>query len=181
MEYKLEFDFYYLLCSNFKEKTFNLIISYLSGSRFINKMKYHCPANISFSQDDHKHQYPIITEFDTYKRKHINCIEFDLIFDNDNQGYYDKLFLYWSDGKMPSYGYILYNTETKERIHKYLIFGDINDVFYSLNCTFNNLHQKKLYNFYNRKYDSSHNKNGYTMKNYPYEDELNEILLEMAG
>ena len=181
MEYNLEFDFYYLPTSSFKEKSFNLTVSHLVKGRFGSKLKYKCPANISFESDDKKHKYPKITEFEAFKRKYTNCIVFDLVFDEDNRGYYNKLFLYFSDGKQPSYGYLLYNTETNERLHKYLIFGDINDVFYALNGTFNTLHNKKLYDFYNRKYNSAQNLNGYTKMDYPTEAELEEILKEMKS
>ena len=181
MEYNLEFDFYYLPINNFKEKAFNLTVSHLQKSRFGNKMKYKCPANISFEDGDKKHQYPKVTEFDSFKRKYTNCIVFDLVFDKDNQGYYDKLFLYFNDGKQPSYGYVLYNTETKQRLHRFLIFGDINDVFYALNNTFNTLHAKKMYDFYNFKSNCSKKRFGYTIKDYPTEKELDKILKEMKN
>ena len=79
-----------------------------------------------------------------------------------------------------SYGIVFYNTETGETIHRYLIFGDVNDLFRVLNECFNSFHQKKLYDFYEKRYNSVKNINGLTFKDCPRESELKQILEELT-
>lgn len=181
MEYKLKFTFNYLTVSNFKEHDFFILINHLTTGRFATKIKYLNPANISFENSDYKHEFPIVKTLDSFKRKITNCIEFELLNDHHNRGCYDRLFLYYTDCKTPSYGYVLYNTQTGRMGHKFLIYGDINDLFRCLNDSFHRMHADKLFDFYSRKYYSSKGQFGYNADTYPTEKELQPILDEMRN
>lgn len=178
--YKIEFDFNYLNIDPLKEKEFNVLIGYMTGSRFGQLMSYSCPCSITFDKDDHKHKYPTITEMESFKRKVTNCICFNLNKNYMNRGYFNKLFIYYDGGKkVSSYGIVFYNTETGKTIHRYLIYGDVNDLFRVLNECFNYFHQKKLYDFYEKRYNSIKNRNSLTFKDCPRESELKQILEEL--
>lgn len=178
MEYKLKFTTCYSNPTNFKEKDFYITVNHLTNGRYATKIKYSCPANIKFELGDKKNEYPIVTELEAFKRKVTNCIVFDLLEDYDNKGYYDKLFVYYCDGKMPSYGYVMYNTNTDEISNKSCIFGDINDLFKCLNDSFNHMNIRDIYNFYERKFYSVKERFGYTKDDIPKIAELNKVLKE---
>ena len=120
MEYKLSFNMPYINCDNYKEKELINFIGIINGSRtglLLNGYKY---ANIRFDDEDKKHEYPIITELDSFSRSKTNCIIF-----NSNEGRYNKLFIYQSLNKdNPYYGILAYNTDTGKNVHIYNIEYD---------------------------------------------------------
>ena len=181
MKYEnLKFNFFYLPISNFKEKHYLILQKTIGNSHLCDFMKFKCPAKITFEDSDKKHQYPIIEELDTFKRKSVNCMVYNLTHNSSNQGYYDTLFLYYDEGiKTPSYGYLLYNSKTQKMNHKFLIYGDISDLCIDLNFTFRTMYNAKIYDHFSRKYDALHNRNGKTLKDCPYSAELDKILEEM--
>ena len=177
MEYKFEFGFYYLNADPIKDKHYRILLNSLQNGRYSQLMSFYKPARIDFDSKDKKHQFPTITEMDEFKRKKTNCLIFNLLLSYANDGQYDKLFLYYSDGfKTPYYGYILYNSETNKYSHKYLICGDINDLHRALNNSFVFMRNKKIYDLFKKKYECIQGKNGLTILDCPTEKDFEKIL-----
>lgn len=121
MEYKLKFNMPYINCDNYKEKELLNFIGIINGSRvglLLTGYKY---ANLKFDDKDNKHEYPIITELDSFSRSKTNCIIFNISKNNK----YDKIFIYQTLNKEnPYYGILAFNEETQKCTHIYNIEYD---------------------------------------------------------
>ena len=86
MEYFLKFNMPYITCDNYKEKELLNFIGIVNGSRVGLLLNGYSYANIRFSEEDKKHENPIITELDSFSRSKTNCIIFNI---ENNK--YDKM------------------------------------------------------------------------------------------
>ena len=120
MEYFLKFNMPYITCDNYKEKELLNFIGIVNGSRVGLLLNGYSYANIRFSEEDKKHENPIITELDSFSRSKTNCIIFNI---ENNK--YDKIFIYQTLNKEnPYYGILAFSTETQKLTHIYNIEYD---------------------------------------------------------
>ena len=180
MKYDLKISFCYERADNFKEKQFNYLVSNLMSATYHGKIQYKCPGHIEWDPEDKTHVHPHIEEMSEFKKKSTNCIVFNLPRSYQNHNIYNKLFLYFYENKKTlTYGYFLYNDETKLTTHSFNIQGDLNDLFIALNNSFEYMSKYKLYRYYEQKYNAIHNLNGLTAKDVPTEKDLQKILNEI--
>ena len=145
----LELQLWYVPLLTFKEKQYDILKNSIGAGRLTQFVKYRCPCNIAFDEADHKHRYPLITEYETFKRASINGMIFDLTYNTKNNGQYDKLIVYYSgNNKDKSLGYVLFNTQTKKSTHRFLI-DDLPDAIpQMLHRDFNLMLNSVIYNHY---------------------------------
>lgn len=131
--YNLKFNHCSITPSQLKEKDINQIIWILSQSRQTKNISLSEYGHIEFTEDDILHWNPIIIPIGKdFKRKGCECAIFDLHVERGN-GQYNKLFVYHSTGKsFPYWGYVKYNTETKEMSSKSFI-EDIPGIIQNIN------------------------------------------------
>lgn len=163
----LEFNFYYLDVNNIKQKHFDTLANIIRMSRLHEYMVLDGPGHMYFDDDDHKHHYPRVEKLDQFNRNKVNCMIFSLPYNEKNDEFYDKMFIYYSDSKTPYYGYLAYNQTTGKCVHRYLITGDYNELTRVLNEFFNGLFESDIYDYYKKKYDAVHRINGLTMNDCP--------------
>ena len=66
--YMLKFNYCFVECTNFKEKELNILRNIISKARLGKELVFYRYANISFNENDSKHEYPVITEFENFAR-----------------------------------------------------------------------------------------------------------------
>lgn len=150
MKVKLEFVHCYHNCDPFKQKEATMLIDAIQRSRLADDMWFRGYGNIVFDESDESHRYPVIAytddngEYMGWSRKNANCLVYELPkTGNNNNGkkdpLYDRLFLYHTNsrsGQGQWYGYIAYNTETREQYHKFFIDHEGTDILTGLNRFF---------------------------------------------
>lgn len=129
MKYKLNFEFWNINVDNLKEKEINKITWILSQSLQSKNISLYKYGELKFNDDDIHHYHPIVDEQEVFNRRKTNCAIYNM-----NLSIYDKLFLYHTNGKKVSnYGYVLYNSKTKNTKHRYFISDDLNDIIMHIN------------------------------------------------
>lgn len=178
-KYNFEFWRWHFNCDNFNQKHASIILSIISQGRLHRFMRFSSYGNITFDNNDEGHRYPFIEELESFNRNKTNCLIFDLTNNEKNDGRFNKLFLYHSNGSQHSfYGYVFYNTENKEITHKYFVDHEYDELCMALTKSFNTLLLSKVFNFYSEKFDAIKNNLSYGLKKD--EDEFfrnyNELL-----
>lgn len=139
MEYKLKFDFWKIDCDVLKEKEMNKIIWILGQSRHGRDISFKSYGELLFIGSDTNHLKPVVTSMDNYHRRRSNVMIMDIHMTKGTT-YYDKLFLYHSNNtKIGNYGYVLYNSKTKQCKHQYFIYDDLNDLIQHINKALNKM------------------------------------------
>ena len=152
MTHNLKFLFSYIECNNFKEKELVIFRNIISNSRLGRDMLFNCYANITFDNDDKKHEYPIINELNAFTRSKTNGIIFDIPVGDYNDGTFEKVLLYQTTNKNTGcYGLLFFNRETNLNSHVYNIDYDINELIQHLQHTISNIPFRKTYNEYMEK------------------------------
>lgn len=177
-EYNLEFNYNYIDTDNFKQKSANILVSTIAGSRLNDYMKFSAWAHIDFNDEDKLHKYPHITELDKFSRSKTNCIIYDLVsnpYNNDN--IYDKCFIYRSNNSKDStYGFIMYNTITGKSSHIFYIIEIYDALCVRLIQFFNTLSKKHLFDYYNHRFYCCNNQYGLTLNDCPSLIDYNNII-----
>lgn len=128
-KYNLKFIFSYIECNNFKEKDLILLRNFISGCRLGREIKFSHYANVTFDENDKKHDFPIVTEIESFTRGKTNGIVFDMENTSLNNGVFTKCFVYQTlFNNSGAYGYILFNDETNEITHSFNIEYDANEL-----------------------------------------------------
>ena len=147
--YKLKFSYCYIECNNFKEKELVIFRNIISNSRLGRDMLFNCYANITFDNDDKKHEYPIINELNAFTRSKTNGIIFDIPVGDYNDGTFEKVLLYQTTNKNTGcYGLLFFNRETNLNSHVYNIDYDINDLIQHIQRTISNIPFRQTFNDY---------------------------------
>ena len=169
MEYKFEFERYFLDTDNFKHKQVYNILGIISGGRLREYMRFFGYGNISYDPEDKEHRYPTVTELDKFNRLKTNCLIFDLSYNPLNNGKYDRCFIYNTIGhQIGGYGFVLYNTKTGKLSHKYFIEYTYDGLCQALTKSFDSLIRDELWiNYYGKKYDAMKRRNGLDVKDCP--------------
>lgn len=127
--YTLKFNFNYINCNKFKEKELLVLRNIISGSRVGQNFYFYKYANVSFDEQDYKHEYPIVSELDNFGRSKTNSIIFKI-----SNNLYNRCLIYQTGSKECSfYGYIIYNTETGKYSHNYNLDYEINSLLKHIN------------------------------------------------
>lgn len=127
--YNLKFIFSYIECNNFKEKDLILLRNFISGCRLGREIKFSHYANVTFDENDKKHDFPIVTEIESFTRGKTNGVVFDMENTSLNNGVFTKCFIYQTlFNNSGAYGYILFNDETNEITHSFNIEYDANEL-----------------------------------------------------
>ena len=173
----LEFILYYIPVTLFKQKHYNIVTSTIRQSRLFNYMQLIGPGEMYFEEDDTRHAFPKVNLMEAFNRNKTNCLIYKLPYNAKNDEMYDYLFVYYSEmGKVPYYGYLAYNESTNKCSHRYLINGDYNDLTKALNEFFNVLFDSDKYEFFSKKHDSLHQKNGLTLDDCPTIKDYKQML-----
>jgi hypothetical protein len=132
------FQYPYVEYTNFKQKEASSLIYMLSKQRLNDDMQFESYANMSFDENDMRHEFPVFTAHATYSRKNTNCLIYNISNSpRDNVHKYDKLFIYHYVGKVYSYyGFALLNTNTKEYSNRFVIDHEEGELFMALNRYF---------------------------------------------
>ena len=147
--YNFEFWRWNFNCDNFKQRPAQILLNTIIGSRLINDMSFESYGHIEFAAEDTSHRYPEISYLDAYTRSKTNCLIFDLKETDKNRNYYDKCFIYHSTSTQDgNYGYVFYNTETKEMVHKYFIVHEDDELCRKLTESFYTLMNKPIIDKY---------------------------------
>lgn len=123
MTYYFDFSVWKIDCDKFKQKQVHLIRNIIDQGRLSVDMEFDTYGLITFSEEDKNHYHPIITETTEFNRLKTNCLIYNLKETDTNKKYYDKLFIYQTNGIKTNgfYGFIIYNSETGVFKHKYYI------------------------------------------------------------
>lgn len=144
-KYKIEFNFYYIEFTNFKEKELLILRHVINGARIGQYLSFDKYANISFSDNDTKHINPCITELNSFTRGKTNCI----IFNMKNVKDYDKCLVYQTLFKNDGfYGYIFYNSETHKYKHIYNVSYDLSLLLNNIVRSIDSLYKEDMFNYY---------------------------------
>jgi len=175
MEYKVNLMYDFVQFSSWKEKPYLIMVNNLTNGQYAQMFKYRCPGLIDFCE--YSKDEIVITELTEFKRKKVNAIIFDMKESWKNPGYFDTMIVYMDEtGKSTSYGFIFYNTETNNNTQKYFIYGDVNDLFRSLNDSLNCLQYKDLFDFFEAKIQALKNKeNEELFTEIKYQEIINTI------
>lgn len=129
MTHNLKFLFSYIECSNFKEKELILFRNFVAGARLGREIKFSNYATVTFNEEDTKHDFPIVTEIDSFTRGKTNGIVFDMEKTSLNNGVFNKCFVYQTIyHNSGAYGYILFNSETGDSVHTFNVEYDTNEL-----------------------------------------------------
>ena len=127
--YNLKFLFSYIECNNFKEKELVLLKNFISGARLGREIKFNSYATITFNETDKKHDFPIVTELESFTRGKTNAIVFDMENTVLNDGVFTKCVIYQTLCKNEGcFGYVLFNEETGKSTHSFNIEFDTNEL-----------------------------------------------------
>lgn len=139
-KYNLEFGFWHINVSQLKEKEINRITYILGQSRHVKNISFAGYGECTFKEDDDvTHWHPIVEELPAFNRKHSNIAIYDIHVEGGN-GRFDKMFLYYSNNtRMSNWGYVLYNTKTKEQKHKYFVYDNLADIILHINKELNKI------------------------------------------
>jgi len=173
--YKFEFQRWNFPCDNFKQKQALIIINTIAGGRLSNDMTFSGYGHIEFEETDTKNRYPIVSYLDAYNRNKTNCLIYDLKDTHKNQGYYDKCFIYHTVGRQEgNYGYVLYNSETGNLLHKYFIEHEYDTLCIKLTESFNLLYKLPKIKYYNENHNKIKNIKTNPEVKFMSESEFNE-------
>jgi hypothetical protein len=126
----------------------------IGGSRLCSDMSFESYGHIEFAPEDKSNRYPEISYLEDFNRLKTNCLIYNLKNTAKNQGKFDKCFIYHSAGiNEGNYGYVFYNTETGNMMHKYFIDHEFDTLCIKLNESFNILFREPIYNFFSNKFD----------------------------
>lgn len=141
--YNLEFSWHGINADNFKQKNVGHILQYINAGSMYQYYQFSTYGRIDFADDDTRHLHPIVTEQDKFNRTKTNCLIFDMPVCDSNDGTYDKMFLYYTNGKtMSNYGFVLYNSTTNHMVHKAYIEDTFEDLIKSMSKVMNHLREK---------------------------------------
>lgn len=158
--YNLEFTHLYLDVVNFKQKQVSLLQGCISGGRLNDFMRFESYGYMSFDENDHKHQFPIVQLMDKFNRLKCNCLIYKLSRNSHNNGNFDKCFIYQTWGKNNNYGFVFYNSKTHEMSNRCLLENAYDSLCIKLTQSFNTMLLNRIYNFYGKKYDCIKERNG---------------------
>lgn len=169
MEYKFEFERWYFDTDNFKQKQVDNILGIINGGNLREFMTFAGYGNIIYEPEDKCHRYPTIIELDKFNRLKTNCLIFDLSFNTYNNGKFDKCFVYNTNGhQIGNYGFVMYNSETGQIMHKYFIDYAFDSLCHALMKAFHSMIYDELWlNYYGKKYDAMKNRHGLTINDCP--------------
>lgn len=147
--YTLKFNYCFIECTNFKEKELNVLRNIISKARLGKELVFYRYANISFNENDSKHEYPVITEFENFARGKTNAIIFKMDNEMSSQEKYNRCIIYQTVSKNDGfYGYLFYNTETGEYNHTYNLTYELTNLFSHLYQSIDFINREKLYDDY---------------------------------
>lgn len=157
--YKLKFNWCYIDCNNFKEKELILLRNTIACTRISNDITFYKYANISFDENDKKHETPIVTEFDNFTRSKTNAIIFDMKNTEKNPGKFNKCIIYQHIMKNDGfYGFVFYNTETGRYNHIYNITNDRNELLVNIWRSIDIMQREEMYSYYMNRANTLSNK-----------------------
>lgn len=139
-KYNFNFDFWKINVDVLKEKEVNKILWILSQSRHTQDISLNGYGTMTFDEEkDPDHLHPSIEMMDAFNRRRSNVMVMDIHMKNGTT-YFDKMFIYHSNNKrIGNYGFVLYNTVTKDQRHQYFIYDDLNDIIQHINKTLNRM------------------------------------------
>lgn len=151
--YELKFDWFYIDCANFKERELLLLRNTIAKARLGHDLSFYKYATITFSQEDIKHETPIINELESFGRGKTNAIIFNMANTNINNNKFNKCLVYQTIYKTDAYyGYIFYHTETQRYIHIYNVNHDICELIIHIGRSIDTLQREEMYNYYLTRY-----------------------------
>lgn len=176
--YKLDLALPHIALDAFKEKNYNILVSIICNNRLGQYLKSPHPANAEFEEADNQCWHPIVTVLDKFCKSETNCVIFDLHVPH-NEGVYDKIFIYHSgDAKSGQYGFVAYNTNTEQSDHIYGMDNTYDGLSIHLTQYIEYLSKKKIFDYYNKKYDALQNKHGLSIDDVPPYAEYLELEAE---
>lgn len=118
-EYKdITLDWRFFNWDKFKERNCQILINMIHGTRLGASVRFNKYCICEFDENDSQLKWPHIIETEKFNRLKTNCLEFNM--EPTECCPYNKVFIYHTicstRGIKPTgfFGYILYNTETKD-------------------------------------------------------------------
>lgn len=139
-KYSIKFDFWKINVDVLKEKEASKLLWILSQTRHVKDISLHGYGCLTFDEEkDPDHLSPSVEMMDGFNRRKTNVIVMDIHMERGTT-FFDKMFIYHSNNKrIGNYGYVLYNTVTKEHRHQYFIYDDLNDIIQHINKALNRM------------------------------------------
>ena len=169
MEYTIDLPVCYENFDVFKQKASLILKSLFEFGRINDFMRFHKYGLIT--PLNYKRNTIKVEESEKFVRGKTNCMIYNLTVNKYNPGLYDKLIIYYNDMSNDSvwYGYIFYNSNTNELLHKYYINYADDKLYHELWHSFMLMGYKNLYEYYSDKFNSIKNndlKNVKTIHDY---------------
>lgn len=150
--FKLSFAWKHIIPNNFKQSNAAMINGMIAGGRMGEYYVFSSYALMYFDDDDKNNLHPIVELQDKFNRTKTNCMVYDMPINEANRGYYDKMFLYHSNGtSIGNYGLVLYNTETKRCVHISFIDDAMDSLLQTMARLVNTIRDYPIYEIYRRK------------------------------
>jgi hypothetical protein len=122
-----------------------LIKNFISGARLGREIKFDTYATITFDENDKRHDFPIVTELESFTRGKTNGIIFNMENTSLNEGVFTKCVIYQTLCKNEgSYGYILFNEETGQSTHSFNIEFDTNELIKHIYKSISSIPQRPM-------------------------------------
>lgn len=175
--FELQLSMPYITMSNFKRKNLLILLECIGRSRLRDFMQLYSYGEVEYNKNDKQLVNPIVHVNHEYNRLKTNCLVFALPRNEYNKGYYDKLFVYYSQNRQnPFYGFVLYNSLSKKSSHVYFLEYDDNNLLHQLNHTFNCMDSYEVFDFYKKKYEGALRKNNKTIDDAPTVKDYRELF-----
>ena len=175
-KYDLALEYFYFDLGKLKESQIYQIKACLGGSRIGSQMHFCSFGRAYFEPEDVKHSHLIVEPVENYDKSKVNCVIYNLDYNCQNMGYFDKLFIYLNQLKDTYYGYVLYNSETKHSCQKAMIDPQEDYLINNLTRDFLTMFKQDILEFYLKKYKAikefAHNKDAYV----PSIEDYNEMM-----
>ena len=149
--YNFKMDLPYLGMMPFKQKALNVVIMTISGSALVSELSTYSYGIAEAS--DAQGTDITVTLTDKFMRGKINCIVFNMKHTAKNPGVYDKCFIYQTTTNPGYYGYVLYNSETGNQLHKYGLDLEDDRLCQYLKQSIASIQRSMFFNYYSKKFD----------------------------
>jgi len=175
-DYQFKKMYSYVDTSILKNKEVNGIMMVLGSGRFKELIKFEGYGVCEYDENDKQLMNPHVTMIEKFNRLRTNVLVYDIFNNGWSKGKYNKLFIFKTNwAKDPTYGFVMYNTETNEFMHYHEIEYAYDILAQDIMKTFNTLHKQNLLNFCKNKYVCTNTGN---YNEFTTEDYYNELMDE---
>lgn len=153
-KYDLLLNYFYFDISKIKEAQIHRVKNIIVGSRIGENILFNSYGKAYFDSEDHKHTHMYVEPIKEYDKSKVNCLIYDVKTNCQNEGYFDKLFIYLNQIKEQYFGYVFYNSETNHSCQKILIDPQEDYLVTNLVKDFLTMFKIDVFKHFSEKYDA---------------------------